>query len=208
MKPLLAGKILPPIVPYITVSIGLLVFNNAWLAILSYHACMVAIVLLSKPGISLKQVIRCNKYWIVLVTALVGASGGILLYVLWPLLSVPDDINSYLRGIGLNEQTWPLFLAYFIVVNPWIEEYYWRGYLASANRGIAVNDLMFSGYHLIVLAGHTGAIWLLVVFVGLTGGAWFWRQMNRLNGGLLSSVIYHITADVTVILTIFYISTR
>lgn len=208
MNAQLVRKTLPPIIPYITIGIGLLVFHNAWMAILGYHTGMVAVLSLSRTGIAVKRTFQSNRYWIPLVTALAGAGGGILLYILWPLLSVPDDINLYIRSIGLDERTWPVFLAYFILINPFIEEYYWRGYLTTDAKGIALNDLLFSGYHLIVLAGQMETIWLIVVFFGLTIGAWFWRQMNRLNGGLLASTISHITADITVILTIYYISMK
>ncbi|MFC1900973.1 type II CAAX prenyl endopeptidase Rce1 family protein [Chloroflexota bacterium] len=204
----LAKKILPPLIPYITIGIGLLVFHNAWLAILSYHAGMVAVLLLSKTGITPKQAFKGNRYWIILISALVGAGGGILLYVLWPLLSVPDDINLYIISIGLNEHTWPVFLAYFVLINPFIEEYYWRGYLSASTRWITLNDLLFSGYHLVVLAGQMEIIWLIAVFFSLAIGAWFWRQMNRLNGGLLASTVSHITADIAVILTIYFISMK
>jgi len=206
MNTLLFKKILPPIIPYITIGIGLLIFHNAWLAILSYHAGIIAVILSAKTRISLKQAFQGKKAWIPIITALVGAGGGLLLYVLWPLLSVPDDISLYIRSIGLNEQTWPVFLAYFTIINPLIEEYYWRGYLAFAARGITLNDFLFSGYHLLVLAGHMEAIWLLAVFFVLAAGAWFWRQMNRLNGGLLASVVSHVSADITVILTIYYLA--
>ena len=208
MKAPLVKRILPPIIPYITIGIGLLVFHNAWLAILGYHTGMVAVLSLSKTGITIRRAFQGNRYWIPFITALAGAGGVILLYILWPLLSVPDDINSYIRSIGLNEWTWPVFLAYFILINPLIEEYYWRGYLAAVPKGIALNDLLFSGYHLIVLAGQMETIWLFVVFFGLTIGAWFWRQMNRLNGGLLASTISHIMADISVILTIYYVSMK
>jgi len=145
MNTRLVKRILPPLIPYITIGIGLLVFHNAWLAILGYHAGMIAIILLSKTRIPLKQSFQGKKAWIPLITALVGVGGGLLLYIVWPLLSVPNDISLYIRSIGLNEHTWPIFLAYFILVNPWIEEYYWRGYLASPTRRITVNDLLFSG---------------------------------------------------------------
>lgn len=201
-------RILSPLIPYITIGAGLLVFHNAWLAILGYHAGMVAVILSAKTRISFKQAFRGNKIWILFITALVGAGGGILLYVLWPLLSVPDDINLYIRSIGLNERTWLVFLAYFILINPWIEEYYWRGCLASTTKGITLNDLLFAGYHLLVLAGQMEAVWLLAVFFVLSAGAWFWRQMNRLNGGLLASTVSHIAADIAVMLTIYYLSIR
>ncbi|MFC1957457.1 type II CAAX prenyl endopeptidase Rce1 family protein [Chloroflexota bacterium] len=169
---------------------------------------MVAVIWLSKTGITLKRAFQGNRHWIPFVTALVGAGSGMLLYILWPLLSVPDDINLYIRSIGLNEQTWPVFLAYFTIINPLIEEYYWRGYLATDAKGVALNDWLFSGYHLIVLAGQMEIIWLIVVFFNLTSGAWFWRQMNRLNEGLLASIVFHSTADITVILTIYCISVK
>lgn len=201
-----AERIISPSVPYLTVSIGLLIFHSAWLAMLSYHAGMVVILSLSKTGFSSKRAFKCNNFWIPLITALVGAGGGILLYILWPLFAVPDEINAYLRSIGLSEGSWTAFLVYFILINPWLEEYYWRGYLGTDARGITLNDLLFSGYHLIVLAGYIEAVWLVVLFLGLVIGAWFWRQMNRLNGGLLASTASHIAADITVILTIYYIS--
>jgi len=206
MKDLTVKRIIPPLIPYITISIGLLVFHNAWLAILGYHAGMIGVIRLSKTRISLRQAFQSNRRWIIFVSAIAGAAGGMLLYFLWPLLSIPEDISSYIRSIGLNEGTWPVFLAYFILINPLIEEYYWRGYLAAETKRLTINDMLFSGYHLIVLAGQMETLWLVVVFISLTIGAWFWRQMNRLNGGLAASTVSHISADIVVILTIYYLS--
>jgi len=208
MNARLVKKLLPPLIPYITVGLGLLVFHNAWLAILGYHAGIVAVTALSKPGVSLKQAYKSRRYRVLLMAALFGAGGGLLLNILWPLLSVPGDVDSYIRSIGLNEQTWPVFLAYFIVVNPLLEEYYWRSCLAGAGKGLELNDLLFSGYHLLVLAGQMTIIWLIVVFFALTMAAWLWRQMNRLNEGLLASTVSHITADITVILTIYTLTAK
>ncbi len=201
-------KILLPLIPYITVGIGLLVLHNAWLAILGYHAGIVTVMALSKTGIPLKQAFKSRRYRLLFMAALFGACGGLILAALWPLLSVPGDINSYIRSIGLNELTWPVFLAYFILVNPLLEECYWRGYLACNSKGMELNDLLFSGYHVLVLAGQMAPVWLTVVFFGLTMAAWLWRQMNRLNGGLLASTISHITADLTVILTIYTLTAK
>ncbi|MFC2038448.1 type II CAAX prenyl endopeptidase Rce1 family protein [Chloroflexota bacterium] len=208
MNTVLTKKIIPPLIPYIAVSIGLLVFHNAWLAMLAYHAGMAAVLLSSKTPLSIRRFFHVKNYRIIFISALAGACGGILLYVLWPFLSVPDDINSYIVGIGLNDETWPLFLAYFILVNPLIEEYYWRGYLASGTRRLTVNDLLFSGYHLIVLGGQMETIWLAAVFIGLAAGGWLWRQLNRINGGLLASVVSHMAGDISVMLVIYFMSVK
>ena len=208
MKPIPVKKILSPLVPYIAIGIGFLVFHNAWLTVLGYHAGMIIVLLLSNKGTALKPVFRCKNYWFPLITALVGASSGVVLYLLWQYLSLPPDINVFLRSIRLSGGSWLVFIAYFSLINPFIEEYYWRGYLGSAAKGITLNDMLFSGYHLVVLVGLIGNIWLLVVFCGLTLGAWLWRQMNRLNGGLLASTISHLTADMAIVLMIYYFSMK
>lgn len=202
----LLKKIIAPIIPYITIGIGLLVLHNAWVAIIAYHLGMMAIILLSCEHIPLRKLFRSTNYKFPVFTAIVGASGGILLYLLWPLLSIPPDINVYLQNIGLTRRAWPLFLVYFALVNPWIEEYYWRGYLGSDSKFITLNDILFSGYHVMVMAGKVETIWLLAVFAALMMGAWFWRQSNRISQGLLSSLASHMAADITVILAIYWLT--
>jgi len=208
IKALPLKKILSPLIPYLAVIIGFLIFRNAWLTVLGYHAGMILVLLLSNTRPPLKTVFKGNHFWIPCITFLIGACSGVVLYLLWPYVSLPPDINVFLRSLGLTGVSWLVFIAYFSLVNPFIEEYYWRGYLGSTAKGITLNDMLFSGYHLIVLAGLIGNIWLFVVFAGLTLGAWFWRQMNRLNGGLLASVVSHLAADTAIVLTIYYFSVK
>jgi membrane protease YdiL (CAAX protease family) len=201
-------RFIAPLVPYITVGIGLLVFHNAWAAMLGYHAAMALILFFLKSGINIKQGSQSKTVWIPVIIALIGASAGILLYLLWPHLGIPVEFRSYLRNIGLYGWTWPVFIVYAIAVNPLLEESYWRGYLGSPAKNITVNDLLFAGYHLLVIGGNIGVIWLIAVFCGLTAAAWFWRQINRINGGLLLSVVFHIAADTSVFLAICYFAVR
>jgi len=143
-----------------------------------------------------------------LISAVAGVGGGLALRLIWPSVSPPGAVSTYVRSIGLNEGTWPVFLLYFVVVNPLVEECYWRGYLGSATRRVTLDDVLFAGYHLIVLAGQVRAIWIIAAFCALSGVAWFWRQVNRLNGRLLPSVVSHMTADITVMVTVYYMSMR
>jgi uncharacterized protein len=196
-------KLLYPFVPYAAVGLGLLVFHNAWAAILTYHAVMAAVIFLSKRDIPFKQVIRTNSFGSLIFPVAIGAGGGALLYLLWPLLSVPQGIDTYLQSIGLTAASWPYFIAYYILVNPVLEEYYWRGYLGSIAKRPVVNDFLFAGYHLIVLAGNVGLFWLMAAFLVLCAAAWYWRQISRVTGGLLATTLSHGAADITVILTIY-----
>jgi hypothetical protein len=194
--------------PYITVGAGLLLLKNAWIALLSYHLGMIIILLLAREKISFPPSLARRNFKILPGLAVLGGAGGLLLFFLWPLLGVPETTHLYLRNIGLGSATWPYFIAYFVLVNGWLEEFYWRGYLGSNSKRITLNDLLFSGYHLIVLAGRIDPIWLITLFIVLSLGAWFWRQANRWNQGIAASVISHTIADASVILVIYFMTNR
>jgi membrane protease YdiL (CAAX protease family) len=136
----------------------------------------------------------------------IGACAGVVLYLLWPLLSVPPDIGVYIRSIGLTPSSWPVFIAYYVLVNPFLEEYFWRGCLGSKAKHPILNDFLFAGYHMIVLAGSIAVPWLAVVFLVLCVAAWYWRQISIITGGLLAAILSHLAADITVILAIFYLT--
>jgi hypothetical protein len=152
--------------------------------------------------------LRSSRYYLLIVTALLGAAGGLLLYLLWPWLGIPSDLSRYLQSNGLSLEAWPYFIAYFVLINPWLEEFFWRGCLGSDSKLPVLNDLFFAGYHLMVLAGKVDFIWLIAVFIVLSLAAWFWRQANRWNHGLTSSIVSHFAADLTLILVIYYMAVR
>jgi hypothetical protein len=191
------------LLPYFAVGLGLLVFHNAWAAILTYHAGILAVLFL-KPGIPLKDLVRNNgNKWLV-VSAVIGACGGVILYLFWPLLSIPPGTGDYIGSIGLMGASWPVFMAYYALVNPFLEEYYWRGCLGGKSKRPVLQDLLFAGYHLLVLGGNLSVLWLAVTFLILCGAAWYWRQISRMTGGLLAAALSHLAADLTVILAIYY----
>ncbi len=196
-------KILPAFIPYIAITIGFLIFKNAWLAMLGYHAGITAYLLCSKTKIDLRHNFSIKNHWLLVAGIAAAAAVSSCLYLFWPLLGIPDNINQYLSNIGLNGHTWPLFLVYFIIVNPPLEEYFWRYCLSSALKRPVLHDLLFAGYHLLVFYGLVAWTWLILVFLGLAAGAWFWRQLNRSHGGILASYTSHLAADIIVILTIF-----
>jgi membrane protease YdiL (CAAX protease family) len=196
------------LVPYITVGVGLLWWKNAWIAMVSYHLVMIIVLFLARAKINIRQWLSGKNYRIIAAAVGMGGAGGLLLYVLWPLLGISNTINLSLQNMGLNATTWPYFIVYFILVNGCLEEFYWRGYLGSHSKGIILSDFLFAGYHLIVLAGRMEIIWVVMVFIVLLLGAWFWRQANRWNQGISASLASHIAADASIILTIYLMTWR
>jgi hypothetical protein len=168
---------------------------------------MVIILFFAKSKSPLNQILVSRNYKFLIVAPVTGGIGGLFLYLMWPLLGIPEDIDLYLQRIGLTTAIWPYFMAYFILVNPWIEEFYWRSYLGSSSKQITLNDLLFAGYHIIVMAGIIDIIWLIAVFIVLILGAWFWRQVNRWNYGLTASIASHFAADASIIITIYFMTT-
>ncbi|MDD5190747.1 MAG: CPBP family glutamic-type intramembrane protease [Dehalococcoidales bacterium] len=201
-------RLISILIPYLTVIPGLFVFHNSWVAILVYHATMLLTIFITKRMWLFDQLGKTINTKILVFAVIVGACGGAVLYILWPRLSVPVDINIHLHRIGLTNTTWIYFIAYYVIANPILEELYWRGYLGNDAKHPILTDLLFAGYHLFVLAGYVGVIWLGAVFLVLSGAAWFWRQISRITGGLFVAILSHMAGDLTVILVIYYLTQR
>jgi hypothetical protein len=104
---------------------------------------------------------------------------------------------------GLTGSAWPIFIAYFILANAWLEEYFWRGLLNYNTSRIALSDVFFSGYHILILAGITGISWLAVIYLIILLAGWSWRRINRRYAGLLPSFACHAGADISVMLAVY-----
>lgn len=194
-----------PFAPYLTVAIGLLILHNVWVAIFGYHLAMLLMMLVSGQGLPFAQLWRGGDRLRLPLLTLAGASGGLLLWLLQPWVLVAGQLPVFTQSIGLNQESWPFFMVYFVLVTPALEELYWRSYLGNSTLKPQLNDFLFAGYHLIVLAGIIQIGWIITIFFLLAATAWCWRQSNRLGGGLLSSFSSHLAADISVILAAYLI---
>ena len=95
------------------------------------------------------------------------------------------------------------FIAYFAFVNPFIEEYFWRGYLGNPTKGLYRSDFLYAGFHALILIGKLPVQWILYGMVVLIIAGWFWRQIMREDQGLLAPVLGHMAADFTILLAIY-----
>lgn len=197
-----------PYAPYLAVLIGMFLFHSAWAAVLLYHLGMALVLSLDRGWGQARRLGAGMQPLNLTATSLFGLSGGALLYFLWPLLGVPPGVGESLAGLGITQAAWPAFIAYFCLVNPWLEEVYWRGYLGdSAVRSVA-NDVLFAGYHVLVLSVFVWWPWLIVVLAGLVAAGWVWRQQARRTGGLLVPMVSHFLADAGVFLTVYLLVIR
>ena len=186
------------IVPYIAVGIGLYIFKSGWLAILLYHAGMGFFLILDQKSPPLRQMLQgWHKTWAWFIPFC--ALGGIAIYLLWPWMQQSLDLNALLHKYGLAGWKWTVFLFYYSIIHPPLEQFYWRGYLGHPGREIRIEDFAFSGYHFFTMICFVQWRWALISCFVLTGIAWLWRQTARETGGLIIPILSHLTADISVI---------
>jgi hypothetical protein len=159
--------------------------------------------LIAKPKIPLKTLCSSNSFkWIPLSVILCGSS-GLTLYLLWNYFGFAADLPTQVESLGLDRANWAPFVAYFALVNPWIEEYFWRGYLGSDTTGPYTSDFLYSGFHGLILIDKVQTASILFGLTVLVLAGWFWRQIARKDQGLLAPVLGHMAADLAILLAVY-----
>jgi membrane protease YdiL (CAAX protease family) len=196
-------KWIAPILAYLAVGLGLFVFHSAWGALLGFHVAIIVSLSIARPNIPVSILFKNkNLKWIIFSILLCGSS-GIALYRLWNSFGFANNLSTQVESLGLNARTWIPFIAYFASVNPFIEEYFWRGYLGSESKHLNISDFLYAGFHGLILIGKVQPLSILLALSALVAAGWFWRQVMRADRGLLAPVLGHMAADLTILITVF-----
>lgn len=196
-------KWVAPILAYLAVAVGLLWFHSAWGALLAFHLAIIASLLLAKPRIPIHILFKSNNIKWIMASILICGSSGITLYFLWAYFGFTDDLSRQVESLGLNALTWPAFITYFALVNPFIEEYFWRGYLGNPTKGLTIYDFIYAGFHALIVINKMRPGSIVYGLVLLTLAGWFWRQIARKDHGLLAAVLGHMMADFTILMAVY-----
>jgi membrane protease YdiL (CAAX protease family) len=197
-------KWIAPILAYLAVGIGLFQFHSAWGALLGFHFVIVVSLLLARSHIPADVLLKITDIrWSVLSILLCGSS-GVALYYLWGYFGFADNLPAQIESLGLTASTWIPFIAYFALANPFVEEYFWRGFLGNRKKGPSISDFVYSGFHALILFGRVRAGLIIFSLVVLALAGWLWRQIAREDRGLLAPVLGHMAADFTILVAIYW----
>lgn len=191
------------ILPYLAVFLGMIIWRSAWGALLGFHLALLPLLVTRRQTYS-PRFLAPVSLKLILPVAFAGLSAGLGLWLIWPSAGLPADYPARVAALGLTGLAWPFFIAYFALVNPWLEEPYWRAVFSSPSPSPALVDFLFAGYHLIILSLFVGPLWMLLAFVILSTASWFWRQVSRYTGSLVPAALSHLLADFSILLVLYF----
>ena len=188
---------------YLAVVAGLFIFHSAWTALLLFHFAIITSLFIAKSKPSIKILFTGNDLKWILVSVFLCGSTGIALYFFWNKFGIASDISANVEALGLNRSDWIPFLAYFALVNPFLEEYFWRGYLGSKTTSFVASDFLYAGFHGLVLINKVQTNMIVYALATLIVAGWLWRQLARVDGGLLAPVLGHMAADFSILTAVY-----
>jgi membrane protease YdiL (CAAX protease family) len=198
-------KWLSPILPYLAVWAGLFLFKNAWVALIGFHSAVVISLAVFRPSTPVISLFKSKFPKWILLNVFVCCASGAGLFLLWDKFNVVPDLPAQLNSMGLNSPvSWFVFITYFSLINPFVEEYYWRGVLGGNSNKLYIGDFVYAGYHVLVLWGKMHPLFVLFAFITLASAGWFWRQSSREDDGLLAAVLGHMVADFSILMVVYW----
>ena len=196
-------KWIAPTLAYLAVGVGLFLFHSAWGALVSFHVAIIISLLIARPNIPVTVLFKSTNIKWVLLSVLLCGSSGISLYFLWDTFRFANDLPAQVAALGLNSSNWLTFIAYFAIVNPFVEEYFWRGFFGNPTKSLYVYDFIYSGFHALILIGKVHTYSIIFGLSVLVFAGWLWRQIAREDHGLLAAVLGHMVADFTILMAVY-----
>jgi membrane protease YdiL (CAAX protease family) len=119
-----------------------------------------------------------------------------------------SSLASNLAEFQLKGLSWILFMPYFCLLHPVLEEMFWRGSPIGKPGDKNYRDILFGGYHVLVLAYFIKSEWVIISFFILAFVSWMWRVISYKTDGLLIAFLSHVLADSSIIIALNFIMNK
>jgi hypothetical protein len=194
---------LSPGLPYLMLLFGLHMLHSAWIASIFCHLSIVLVLLIKKQSESFRGIFRGFSMASAIIYIIIGAFAGPAIILFWSRMKFSGPvIGDTLAAIGLHGWAWYLFIPYYVFVNAFIEEVFWRDYVNPESLLLSWIDLVFAGYHILVLILFIKFPWVIVSFVVLALASWAWRRAAIRYKGLAIPFLSHIAASLSVAIAV------
>lgn len=200
------SKFVSMLIPYICMITGLHIFKNVWVAILSYHFLIAFVLFKERRVINFKSAFSGWNLRTALFLSVIFSVNGLLFYFLWDKIQLSvGDLSGKLAILKISDKSLKIFILYYCIVTPVLEEFFWREYLNSGSYSLSISDIFFGGYHVIVLIIFIDFYLSIPTFITLTIVAWIWRRTAIKLNGLSVCIVSHLIADVSTMIALFCI---
>lgn len=195
-------------VPTALVALCMLVREDAWLAMMGFHLWMLAALLVHRRSIDWRRFFAWPSGRL-FVAHLVAAS------LLTTALSVAvyayanrhsgygDFLDKHLTLHAVYPATRLLFALQLCLLNPLLEELFWRGLFFCDRKRPAATDLCYAAFHFYALLPFMTAPLAAIGTLGLVGFGYFLRQLARCQDrSLILPLVWHVLGDLAVVVAI------
>lgn len=188
------GRYLWLIAPFLSLAAGIFLFRSGWLALIFYHALILFALGIYREQVRFRDLV-VGFSWRPLVSMLVIACG---LFAAITEFAISRDFvgPKVARLVGSCDG---LFCFYLLLVNPILEELFWRDLFASKSRRPTVCDFLFGAFHSSILVLFLSPSAVLVVVLAISSVGYGWRQLRWRYSGLILPWMGHVIADAMLI---------
>jgi uncharacterized protein len=199
--------------PTFMIFIGLQVLESVVAAFLLFYSWLLAVPWLA-GGVSRERFKTTSK------AVLLGLSSGLLF-----LLSIYGGLNwlhiylldiDQLRvllfewGFSARGEGWLVLIL--LVVNPILEEVYWRGFIyeklrmeSTAKYAILMTSAFYTLYHLLSVIPIFSGIFGIVAAVPVFIAGIFWGCIREKTGSITAAIIGHVLSDAGIIFVYWFL---
>ncbi|MGF2615926.1 CPBP family intramembrane metalloprotease [Rossellomorea vietnamensis] len=198
--------------PTLMIFIGLTLIGNVPLTFALFYGWL----LLAPLCLSCKK--QNHSQWKFTITSrslLLGIASGILVLVIifaavsyfFSFLIDLELIRSLLREWNFDGRMIWLLMAVLIVLNPYLEENYWRNFIfeelkvsSSAGMAIIISSFFYSLYHLLSLMELFNWPFNVIAVIPIFLAGIIWGFFRHKSGSLAAPILSHVLADTGIML--------
>lgn len=190
--------------PFAAMALGWLTIRSPWIATGLFHGSMAAALWTHRKEWHPSQLRRGFRWiWLlaaVLLTALFG----------WCLSLRGNHIRPGLLDhgpdFGLAQPGLMPLVIYFCLLNPLLEEAFWRGLFSSNRLHPDLPDLAYGGFHFLIFLPFVPSFEALVAALSLALVGYGWRLTANRLGGLAIPILWHALGDIVLIFVLFRVA--